>query len=182
MNRDDAWDLLNRYLKKDAMLKHSLASEAIMRGVAQKLGYDEELWGITGLLHDIDFEMTEQTPEKHAIAAMDLLPPDLPEEMRQAICRHNEANGSVRETPLDFALSASESLTGLIIATALVYPDKKISSVKVKSVTKRMKEKAFARNVSRECILECEKIGLSLDSFVETGIHSMEKIAPELGL
>lgn len=182
MNRDDAWALLNRYLKKDAMLKHSLASEAIMRGVAQKLGYDEELWGITGLLHDIDFEMTEETPEKHALAAMDLLPPDLPEEMRQAICRHNEANGSVREAPLDFALSACESLTGLIIATALVYPDKKISSVKVKSVTKRMKEKAFARNVSRECILECEKIGLSLDSFVETGIHSMEKIAPELGL
>ncbi len=182
MTRDEAWALLNRYLAKEAMLKHSLASEAIMRGMAQILGYDEELWGITGLLHDIDFEKTEETPEKHALVAMDFLPPDFPEEARQAICRHNEANGSVRATSLDFALSASESLTGLIIATALVYPDRKISSVKVKSVTKRMKEKAFARNVSRECIMECEKVGLTLDSFVETGIRSMEKIAPELGL
>jgi len=182
MTRDEAMDLLKAHLEKDAMLKHSLASEAVMRGVAEKLGYDVELWGITGLLHDIDFEKTEETPERHGLVAMEILPATLAEDVRNAVCRHNEANGSVRSTSLDFALSASESLTGLITATALVYPDKRVASVKVKSVTKRMKEKAFARNVSRECILECEKIGLSLDSFVETGISSMGKIAAELGL
>jgi uncharacterized protein len=182
MNREEAFLLLQQHMKKDSMLKHSIASEAVMRGVARTLRYDEELWGLAGLLHDIDFEITENEPQKHALMAMDLLPADLPQEVRDAIMRHNEANGSRRQAPIDFALSASESVTGLIVATALVYPDKKLSSVKPKSVVKRMKEKAFARNVSRECILECEKIGMDLPRFVQTGIDSMLTISDELGL
>jgi len=182
MNRDEALELLKKYLKKENMFKHSLASEAIMRGVAEFKGLDVEAWGLAGLLHDIDFELTENEFAQHGYKAMELLPDDLPAEVREAIKRHNEHNGSVRESVLDFGLSASESLTGLIIATALVYPDKKIASVKVKSVVKRMKEKAFARNVSRESIRECEKIGLDLKEFVEIGIRSMEKIAGQLGL
>lgn len=182
MNRDEAFSYLTKYLKKDAMIKHSLASEAVMRGVARNLGYDEEVWGLAGLLHDIDFEITENEFEKHGLLAMNILPDELPRELKEAIKRHNEKNGSMRQEPIDFALSASESVTGLIIATALVYPDKKLSSVNTKSVVKRMKERAFARNVSRECIMECEKIGLDLTRFVEIGIDSMQKISDQLGL
>jgi putative nucleotidyltransferase with HDIG domain len=182
MSREEALALLKKYLHKENLVLHCIASEAVMRGVARHLGANEDEWGIAGLLHDIDFELTEDEPERHGLVAMNLLPAEIPADIRDAVLRHNEANGSVRERPIDFALSAGESLTGLIIATALVYPDKKVSSVKVKSVTKRMKEKAFARNVSRECILECEKIGMDLDKFVEIGIRSMETVAGELGL
>lgn len=182
MNREEAFLLLQQHMKKDSIIKHSIASEAVMRGVARALGYDEEMWGLAGLLHDIDFELTENDPQKHALMAMDLLPAELPQEVRDAIKRHNEANGSKRQAPIDFALSASESVTGLIAATALVYPDKKLQSVKAKSVVKRMKEKAFARNVSRECIMECEKLGLDLPRFVQIGLDSMLTISSELGL
>jgi len=182
MNREEALELLKRHLKRENLVLHCLASEAVMRGLARRLGADEEAWGLAGLLHDIDFEYTESEPLRHGVAAMDLLPAELPGEVRDAILRHNEANGSTRERPIDFALSAGESLTGLLQATALVYPDRKISSVKVKSVTKRMKEKSFARAVSRECIMECERLGLDLDTFVEIGIRSMETVAAQLGL
>ena len=182
MNRNEALTLLGQHLKKDAMIKHSLASEAIMRGLAGALGFEEGSWALAGLLHDIDFEYTENEPQKHGIVAMSLLPDDIPAPVREAIMRHNEANGSKRAEPIDFALAAGESITGLIIATALIYPDKKLSSVKTKSVAKRMKEKAFARNVSRECIMECEKIGLELPRFIELSIESMQKISTELGL
>jgi putative nucleotidyltransferase with HDIG domain len=182
LSRNDALALLQTHLKKDSMLKHSIASEAIMKGVAQALHQDQALWGLAGLLHDIDFEETEDEPEKHGLLAMEMLPAGLPGELRDAIRRHNECNGSKRETVLDFALSASESLTGLIIATALVYPEKKLSSVKVKSVVKRMKEKAFARNVSRECIMECDRIPIELSRFVEIGIMAMNEISEDLGL
>jgi uncharacterized protein len=182
MQREEALTLLRRYLKRDNMMSHSIASEAIMRGAARHLKADEDLWGLAGLLHDIDFEMTEEEPQKHGLIAMEILPPEIPSEVRQAIKSHNEANGSMRSAAIDFALSAGESLTGLIVATAMVYPDKKLSSVKVKSVTKRMKERAFARNVSRESIMECEKCGVPLETFVEIGISSMQEIAGDLGL
>lgn len=182
MTREEARELLDKHLKRDNMIKHCIASEAIMRGVAARLGCSEDEWGIAGLLHDIDFELTENEPEKHGIISMNLLPGNISPEIREAIRRHNENNGSKRENLIDHALSASESLTGLIIATALVYPDKKISSVKVKSVVKRMKEKAFARNVSRESIMECEKLGISLDEFVAIGIESMLNVSNKLEL
>jgi len=182
VSRDDALAMLRTHVKKDAMRKHSIASEAVMKGVARVLGQDPELWGLAGLLHDIAFEQTEDETARHGLLVMEILPADLPVELLDAVKRHNECNGSKRETVLDHALSASESLTGLIIAAALVHPEKKISSVKARSVMKRMKEKAFARNVSRECILECERIPIELSRFVEIGIDAMNEISDDLGL
>lgn len=184
MNRDEALNLLKEQIKKEVLIKHCLAAEAIMLKLAKELGEDEEQWGLCGLLHDLDFELTSQKPEEHTLIASEMLrQKGLSEDIIVAIQEHNaEAVGRNRETKMGIALTCSESITGLIVATTLILPDKKIASLKPKSVRKRMKEKAFARNVSRESILECEKLGLELDRFIEWSVEAMKGIAPELNL
>ncbi len=183
ITRAEALELLKKHVKQDSMIKHSLASEAVMRSIARKLNKDEELWGITGLLHDIDVELTHADPKHHALMAADLLKGTLCDEAIDAIVMHNEeATGKQRTTVFQHALSAGETITGLITATTLVYPDKKLSSVKVKSITKRMKEAKFAASVKRENILECEKAGIPLPEFAGLALEAMCKISYELGL
>ena len=184
MNRQEAWNLLVTSLKQENLVKHCLATEAIMRALAKELGRDVESWGIAGLLHDLDFEATKDEPHRHTLRTAEvLLEKGLPEEIIQAIKAHNaEALGLNRTGDMDYALSAAEALTGLIAAAALVLPDKKLSSLKPQSILRRMKEKAFARNVNRETILECEKLGFSLEWFVELGLRAMQGISQELGL
>jgi putative nucleotidyltransferase with HDIG domain len=184
INREQALALLKQHIKAENLLRHCLATEAIMRKVAQRLGNDEELWGLTGLLHDIDLEITRDDQSKHALIGAVLLEKEgFPKEALQAIRTHNgERLGIQRQSGFEHALAASETITGLIVATALVQPEKKIASVKVKSVTKRMKEKRFAENVNRDIILECEGIGIPLDDFVALSIAAMQGIANDLGL
>jgi len=184
MSRDEAESLLKKYVRNDKMLYHCYASEAVMRALAQKLGRDEEKWGLAGLLHDIDTEITNADPQKHALVAEELLRDEgIEEDILDAIKMHNEeATGMDRTTEFQHALAAGETITGLIYATALVYPDKKIKDVKVKSVTKRMKQSAFAASVSRENIKECEKIGLSLNEFTEIALNAMKEISDKIGL
>jgi putative nucleotidyltransferase with HDIG domain len=184
MTRSDAESLLKKYVRNEKMLYHCYASEAVMRAIARKLGRDEEKWGIAGLLHDIDSEITNADPEKHALVAAELLRDEgLEEDIIDAIRMHNEeATKLERTTEFQHALAAGETITGLIYATALIYPDKKIKDVKPKSVTKRMKQSAFAASVSRENIKECEKIGIPLNEFVEISLNAMKEIAEEIGL
>jgi predicted hydrolase (HD superfamily) len=183
ISRDDAVKLLKENVRSDNMLKHSFASEAVLRGIAKKLGENEVEYGIAGLLHDIDVEITNADPYTHGPYAGKLLKGKITDEMLDAIVMHNEvATGKERSTRFQHALAAGETITGLITATTLVYPDKKIASVKPKSVTKRMKQKAFAASVKRENILECEKIGIPLEEFVEIAINSMSEISEVLGL
>ncbi len=184
MDRDYAEKLLRRYVRNEKMLFHCFASEAVMRALARKLGRDEEKWGLAGLLHDIDTEITNADPKKHGLVAYELLKDEgLEEEIIDAIKMHNEeATGLKRETEFQHALSAGETITGLIYATALVYPDKKIKDVKPKSVTKRMKQRAFAASVSRENIMECEEIGIHLNEFVEISLYAMKEVADKIGL
>lgn len=184
MNRSDAEKLLKKYVRNDKMLYHCYASEAVMRAIAKKLGRDEEKWGLAGLLHDIDSEITNADPKKHALVAEELLRDEgLEEDILDAIKMHNEeATGEERTTEFQHALAAGETITGLIYATALVYPDKKIKDVKTKSVTKRMKQSAFAASVSRENIMECEKIGIPLNEFVDLALNAMKEISDEIGL
>ena len=183
MDRDEAWELLNSKVDEDYLIKHSLATEAIMRALAKKMGQDEELWGIAGLLHDLDFSETKDDPERHALVAAELLAGRLPEEAVLAIKRHNaEMLGLKRETEFDLALTAAETITGLIVATALVYPDQKLASVKPKSVTKRMKEKAFAAKVNRDHIRLCEEFGFPLPEFAALSVEAMRGISDDLGL
>jgi putative nucleotidyltransferase with HDIG domain len=184
MNRDEALRLLKKYVRNEKMLYHCYSSEAVMRALAKKLDCDVEKWGLAGLLHDIDSEITNADPKKHGLVAVDLLLDEgIDAEIVDAIKMHNEeATGKERTTEFQHALAAGETITGLIYATALVYPDKKIKDVKTKSVTKRMKQSAFAASVSRETIMECEKIGLSLNDFTEIALNAMKEIAEDIGV
>jgi putative nucleotidyltransferase with HDIG domain len=184
MTREEAEALLKRHVKNQRMLDHSYASEAVLRALAQRLGQDEEKWGLAGLLHDIDIEAVGGDLSRHGNEAERILGQEgLDPEIVDAVKMHNEAAcGKQRQTEFQHALAAGETVTGMIVATALVYPDKKIAGVKVKSITKRMKEKAFAASVNRDTIRECEKIGLSLDEFVEISLRAMQGIADRLGL
>lgn len=183
MKRDEALALLKQYIVKENMLKHSLASEVVMKALARQLGKNVEQWGLAGLLHDIDVEITHANPKVHGLKAREILEGKVDEEIIDAIVHHNEeATGIPRSTIFQHALAAGETITGLISATTLVYPDKKIASVKTKSVVKRMKQKAFAASVKRENILECEAIGIPLPEFAEISIQAMKTISDDLGL
>ncbi|MBN2039763.1 MAG: HDIG domain-containing protein [Spirochaetes bacterium] len=185
MNREQALYLLKKHIKNENMIKHSLASEAVLRAVAAKLGEDEDKWALAGLLHDIDVEITNADLSVHTKKAVSILKEEgIDQELIDAIRLHNELAhpGEKRSTNLQYALASGETITGLITATALVYPDKKLSSVKVKSITKRMKEKAFARTVNRDIIMECEKIGFDLTEFSGIALQAMQGISDDLGL
>jgi putative nucleotidyltransferase with HDIG domain len=184
MDRKTALELLKTHVKNENLVKHCLASEAVMRALALRLGADPELWGLAGLLHDIDAELTAGDLKRHTLEAEKLLrAAGLPEELVEAVKMHNEAAHTVkREQLFHKALAAGETVTGLITATALVYPDRKLASVKAASVTKRMKDRRFAASVDRSIIMECEALGLGLQEFVELSLAAMLAIAPELGL
>jgi putative nucleotidyltransferase with HDIG domain len=182
--RTQALELLKSHIKNERMIAHSLSSEAVMRALAVRLGENEEKWGLAGLLHDLDVEITAGNPLTHALVAAQMLSElGLDADIVDAVRMHNEmATGMERSTLFQHALAAGETITGLITATAMVYPDRKVASVKSKSITKRMKEKAFAASVNRESILECEKIGLSIDEFAALSLAAMCSIADEIGL
>ena len=184
ITRDEALECLQAHLKNEKLISHCLATEAIMRALAQKFEEDQEIWGLAGLLHDLDYEITAEDPSRHGEETARLLEAQgvLPA-ITDVIKKHNaEGLGLERSTVFEHALTCAETITGMIVATALVYPDKKISSVKTKSVTKRMKTPHFARAVSRERILECEKIGIPLNDFVVLSLGAMSEIAEEIGL
>jgi putative nucleotidyltransferase with HDIG domain len=182
--REEAFALLRKYVKNEKMIAHCLASEAVLGALALHLGRNTETWAQAGLLHDIDVEVTNADAYTHGPeGAKWLAKMGIDEDIVDAIGMHNEiASGKDRTTEFQHALAAGETITGLIMATALVYPDKKIASVKTKSVVKRMKEKAFAASVKRENILECELIGIPIDSFAAIAIAAMAGIADEIGL
>ncbi|HPQ67843.1 MAG TPA: HDIG domain-containing protein [bacterium] len=165
------------------LYKHCLASEAIMRALAPRFGEDPEFWGLAGLLHDIDLGEVGDDMSVHAEVGASLLNElGVHPEITGAIRKHNDTLGFPRETTLEHALAAAETVTGLVIATALVYPDKKLASVKPKSVRKRYKEKLFAAGADRAIIAECETIGIPLDEFLELSLQALVGIADDLGL
>ncbi len=185
MTRTDAILLLRQYVKNERMIAHCLASEAVMRALAKRLNQDQEKWALAGLLHDLDVEITQGDMRVHSMETARILKEyGLEYDILEAIMLHNEdaEHNRPRQTVFQHALAAGETITGLISATALVYPDKKLENVKAKSIKKRMKEKAFAASVNRETIMECEKAGLSLDDFIEISLDAMKEIATDLGL
>jgi putative nucleotidyltransferase with HDIG domain len=154
-----------------------------MRALAKRLGEDEEEWGLTGLLHDIDVELTEGDMGTHSKLGADLAKElGANEAVVHAILCHNEAHGIPRETKLDKALFCIDPLTGLITAAALVRPDKKLASLEAKSVIKKFKQKGFAAGANRQQITLCGEIGIEFDQFIELGLMAMQTIAADLGL
>ena len=183
MNRKEALDSLRANVENENTIRHMLATEAIMRALARRLGENEEEWGLTGLLHDIDMELTEGDMNTHSKLGADLVREMVAgEAIAHAVLSHNQVHGIPLETRLDKALYCADPLTGLITAAALVRPDKKLAGVETKSVLKRYKEKSFAAGASREQIACCADIGLELEEFLGLGLEAMKGIAPSLGL
>lgn len=183
MDREQAWALLTEYTKNEGLIKHALAVEAGMRAYARKFGEDEEKWGVTGLIHDFDYEQHPTAEEHPAWGAKLLEELGWPEDTVYAVKSHGDHLGLARKSLMDKALYAVDELTGLIVAVALVRPSKSIMDVKIKSIKKKWKDKAFARGVHREAIEEgAADLGVSLNEHIATVLSAMQGIANELGL
>jgi len=182
--REKSLELLKSYIKQPAMFKHSLASEVVLRALAKRLQEDEEKWALAGLLHDIDVEMTSGDLQVHGLEAEKILKSHgYEEDLIEAVKLHNTlSSGIPRTKPFHWAVACGETITGLIMATTYVYPDKKLQSVKASSIVKRMKEKAFAASVNRDIIRECEHLNIPLAEFAELALNAMKEISDELEL
>jgi len=183
LTREEAIALVHKNVTKRNVAYHMLAVEAIMRGVARHFGEDEDRWGLIGLLHDVDYEKTEDAPEKHSLLTEEMLKGLVPDDIIRAIKTHNfRHTGVMPETHLEKALIASDALSGLLVACALVMPSKKLGDVKVETVAKKFKDKDFARGADRERILICEEIGIPREKFFEIALDGLKNVATEIGL
>lgn len=181
MTRDEALAVLKQHLKNKNLINHSLALEAVLRALARRLGEDEELWGLTGLLHDIDYEETGGDMDQHTVIGSQILRDlGVDEQIIHATLAHNDK--APRESALDKAVFAADPLTGLIVAAALIKPEKTLSTIDTDFVLNRFKEKGFARGARREDIMTCESLGLDLREFVDIGLRAMQEIASQIGL
>ncbi len=182
MDSESAWQLLCECTKNENLRKHAKAVEICMRAYAQKLGEEVEKWGIVGLIHDFDYEIYPDAPD-HPLKGSEILrQKGYPEDVRRAILGHADYTGTPRDSLMAKALFACDELAGFITACALVRPDK-IATLEAKSVRKRMKDKAFARSVSREDIIKgAEELGVSLDDHIAFCIEAMRRVSDQLGL
>jgi len=182
-DRQAAWDLLCEYTKTEPLRKHALAVEAAMRAYARKLDGDEEQWAAVGLLHDFDYEV-HPTLEEHPLKGAEIMRQrGWPEEIIYAVMCHADHLGLDRKTPMDRAIYAVDELTGLIIAVALVRPNKSIDEVDAKAVRKKMKDKSFARAVNREDVVKgAEILGVDLNEHIAFVIEALKPVAAELGI
>ena len=183
MTREDGWKILTEFTQSESLRKHALAVEACMRAYARKNGADEELWGLVGLIHDFDYEKYPSA-EDHPFRGSEILEErGYSEEIRRAILSHAEYSGVPRTTPMEKTLFACDELAGFITACALVKPGKSLAEVEAKSVRKKMKDKAFARSVNRNDIIQgATELGVELEQHIAFCIEAMKTIARELGL
>lgn len=183
MNRSEALAIVNEFVKTDSLRKHLLSVEAAMRAYARKYGEDEETWGVAGLLHDFDWEICP-TPDQHpAYGASILRQRGVPEHIVRAVLTHGDHTGIPRESRMEKALFAVDELCGFLIAVALVRPTRSLADITPQSVRRKMKDKAFARNVRREDILKgAEELGVDLDEHITFVAQALQPVATSLGL
>jgi putative nucleotidyltransferase with HDIG domain len=182
-NREDAWRLLCEWTQSEALRRHALGVETVMRALARRSGEDEELWGLTGLLHDFDYERYPQAPDHPTKGSEVLRGEGYPEVMIEAILGHADYTGVARVTPLAKALFASDELTGFLFACAYVQPDRRIASVKPESAKKKLKDKSFARGVNRDDIRKgAEEMGVDLLEHIIFVRDALAESAERLGL
>ncbi len=183
MEREEALALVRQQVKTKNLIKHMLAVEAVMRRLAVELGQDEELWALAGLLHDLDYDKTMDRPEQHGLLGAQLLEEKgLPAELIHAVKAHNEMLGVERQTLLDKALYAADPVTGLLVAAALIHPQKKLAAIDLDFVLNRFKEKSFARGADRGQIETCCELNLTLERFIALSLEAMQSAAADLGL
>jgi uncharacterized protein len=183
MNTQQGLQELKKHLKTKNLLKHCIAAEAIMRELAHHFGEDQEKWALAGLLHDIDYELTANEPNKHSLIGGDMLRGlGLDEDIIHSVITHNDVHGIERESLMDKALYCSDPMTGLIVAGALILPSKKIADVDESFILNRFNEKSFAKGADRGQIAACSELGLSLEEFTTISLRAMKNISSELGL
>ena len=181
LSRDEALELVHKHLTKGNLVKHVLAVEVIMRELAAKLQEDPDLWGLAGLLHDLDYERTGDEPDRHGYVTCEILEGvDVSPEIRHAILAHS---GHVeRKSPMDKAIYCTDPVTGLIVASALMHPTKSLAGMDAACLGKRFKEKRFAAGANREAIACCRELDLELHEFIELSLNAMRSVSGELGL
>jgi putative nucleotidyltransferase with HDIG domain len=184
MTREEALKIIRENVKNENLIKHMLATEAIMRALARHFGEDEETWGAAGLLHDIDVELTRGDAQTHSQLGAEMLKKlGLPDAICHAVLVHNDAHNEPYHNAMDKSIYCCDPLTGLITAVALVYPDKKLKSVEHKSIEKRFRQPKFAAGARRETIAACkELLGLELEDFIKIGLEAMQSVSGDLGL
>lgn len=183
MEREELVSEVTARIKTKNLVKHILAVEVLMRALARHFGEDEDRWGAAGLLHDIDYEETKTDPATHSLLSGKIAAElGFDEEIVDAVKGHNEYHGLPRETKMSKALYSGDPLTGLIVAAALISPEKKLSAIDTDFVVHRMGEKSFAKGANRDIIRACSELGLSLEEFVSIGLAAMQGIHEELGL
>ena len=183
LSRDAAWSLLTEWTKSESLRKHALAVEAAVRGYARKFGANEDEWGIVGLLHDFDYERYPTLDNHPFRGCEELQRRGYPEWVTRAILSHAQYSGVPRESPLEKSLFACDEMAGFVTAASLVRPSKSILDLEPASVVKRMKDKAFARNVKREDLRAgAEELGLPFDEHVTNVITFLRERADSLGL
>jgi hypothetical protein len=202
MTHDEALSLVKQYVKNENSIKHVLATEAIMKALARRFNENEETWGLAGLLHDMDMEILSEFPDSNnstrnkmeivdwkthpeqqgAVGADMLDKMGVDKIITNAIRAHNEATGKTRDNLIEKAIFATDPLTGLIVASTLVLPSRKIGDLAPGNVLNRFREKSFAKGARREAIASCSEINLTLEEFVKIGLVTMQEIASDLGL
>lgn len=183
MKREEALQILKKNLKNKNLVSHCVAVEVVMKRLAQHFGEDEEKWALAGLLHDIDYDETKDQPERHSLLGAQILEElGLPGDVVYAVKVHNERHGLPRTSLMDRALYAADPTTGLVVAGALIKPEKKLSAIDVPFLVNRMNEKSFARGANREQIRSCSELGLSLEEFLGLSLEAMQGASEQLGL
>ena len=182
LNRSESISLVRQHVSNENLVKHMISVGAIMKGLAVRFNEDTQLWESVGILHDIDYEQVGQDWDKHGAVSADMVKSLLPEDGLYSIRAHNDRTGYSPKSRLDVSLYSADALSGLVVAMGLMMPDKKLANVKVSSLVKRMKDKSFARGVSRENINRCVEVGLQLEEFLQIGLFSMQEIASEIGM
>lgn len=181
ITRGEALEFVKKHVRNRNLVSHMIAVSAIMKRMAERFGEDAQLWEAVGILHDIDYEETSDDFSKHGLVSAEMVADLLPEEGLKAIRSHNELTGVKAESRMEVSLFAADALSGLIVAGALVRPTK-LDGMKPGSIRRRMKDKSFARRVSRENIMRCEEIGIPLSDFLAMGIGAMQSVSEEIGL
>ena len=183
MNRETALKHVKEHIKNKNLLKHMLATEAIMKGLAERFNEDAEKWGIAGLVHDIDLAVTVDDAKRHSKVGAEMLRElGYDDDIVYSVKVHNATHGLERKSLMDKALYSCDPLTGLIVASALISPDKKLEKIDEDFILRRIDEKTFARGANRDQIKACSELGLDISEFISIGLNSMIKITKELGL
>jgi putative nucleotidyltransferase with HDIG domain len=181
ITREESIKLVKQHVKNRNLVNHMIAVGAIMRGLAEHLGEEPTKWEAVGILHDIDYETFGEDFAQHGAKSAEMVKDLLPDDSIKAILSHNELTGNKAETRFDIALVAADAISGLIVANTLVRPTR-MQGMKPKSIRGRMKDKSFARQISREKIMRCEEIGIPFNDFARISIEAMQNVAMEIGL